>query len=298
MKKLKKIAAVTMAFIICIGFTVYAASYNRAPLAHNSKIVTLKNTKAQGTFSAKDPDGDNFAVKIVTKPKLGYVRVNGLKFIYTPYYNSSGSDSFEFVCTDSKGAESQKAVVYVTIDPETAFRYEDMTLNNSHYSAVKLHHYGIYTGEQIGDEFFFDPDEKLTKGKFLLMILSSLGAKPEACVNTGLTNDRKIPTYYKKYVKEGIKRGIIKEKFFYPNVTLTNAEAVMYISRAADLNVKSASLTMKDRSAIPEWALPFYINLSAYKMLDLYDNCARPNRALKASAASDLVWQLYKLRGK
>jgi hypothetical protein len=65
--------------------------------------------------------------------------------------------------------------------------------------------------------------------------------------------------------------------------------------RAAKIDdVKEYPLAMGDRDAIPDWAKPAYIDLAAYKMLDLHDGNAYPADAVTNAYAADLIWQLYK----
>ena len=120
-----------------------------------------------------------------------------------------------------------------------------------------------------------------------------------ACVNTGLANDGEIAPYLKPYVKKAVEEGIITESSFAADEVITRAEAVVLTNRAAAIKkVSGYNLNYDDTGDIPEWALQSYIDLCAYRMIDLPDNLARPNAALTRDFSADLLWQLKKYHDK
>lgn len=271
---------------------------NLAPVIESGKFSTNKNMPIQGTLSVYDPEGDMVMIKVLEAPNKGDIQFNGTSFTYEPYLDITGADTLSFVCVDKQGNYSKKGILDFNIEKDrSAFSYADMTNNPSHYSAVKLHEKGVLTGEKSGDEYFFYPSAQVTKGQFIVKLIAALGMENRlsACVNCGLQNDSDIPQYLKTYIKLAKETKIITEKVFYPNQTLTRAEAVVFIDRALNIpNVKNAALSYSDKADIPKWAIQSYMNLNAYKMLDFYDGLMKPTTALQNDHMADLLWQVWK----
>lgn len=281
-----------------LAISVIAAP-NIPPELKSASIETESNVAVSGYLGAYDPEGDEMTVRVVQGPKNGTVRFDGLKFGYTPYKDVYGYDSFTVRVIDSAHNFSNEAVVDIQVaQTKYSFRYADMTNNPSAYAAIKLHENGVISGMQVGDRFFFAPDRMTTRGEFLVMLIAAGGFEDsmKPTVNTGLANDVAIPSYLKPYVKKAIEEDIWSstQQFVYDQIP-TRAEAVVLVDRAAKINdVKDFTLSMGDQSSIPYWALPSYKDLAAYRMLDLYDNMARPADALTNSYSADLLWQLWK----
>lgn len=273
-------------------------TYNNPPKVESARYNTNRNIPVMGKITAYDPDGDMVRIKLISKPEKGTITFDGLSFEYKPYAKSAGKDRFTFICEDKYGNISNESFVDVMIeDIKSGVSYADMNGNPSHYAAIKLSQKSILTGQRIGGQYFLEPNEGVDRGEFLVMLISAAMLEKELppCVNTGLQNDSEIPLYLKPYIKLGIDKGIIKEsKFNYKEIP-TRAESVVMVSRTAGMpNVTKHNPNISDISQIPEWALSSYMNLSAYKMLDLHDGKAHPNNALTRAGAVDLLWQLWK----
>lgn len=276
---------------------------NLPPEVQSLSIDTAKNIAVSGYIQASDPEGDKMSVRVINPPVNGSVRIDGLSFNYTPYRDFTGKDSFTVCVVDTMSNFSKQATVNVNVETQrTAFAYEDMAMHPSAYAAVKLRENGVMTGAKIGDKYFFAPNEQTTRGEFFVMLIAASGleASMKPTVNTGLPNDTEIPYYLKPYVKKAIDEDIwSKTQAFYHSQIPTRAEAVVLVDRAAKINdVRDFKLTMHDVSELPDWAVPSYKDLAAYRMLDLYDNMARPVSALTNGYSADLLWQLWKHSNK
>ncbi len=274
---------------------------NSKPIAKDVSYSTAKNITLSGVIDAYDREGEILEAVVVEGAKNGKLDFVSTYFTYTPFYDYVGEDSFTVTVKDTAGNSSDicKVSIYVEDNKNTSFYYTDMLNNPSHYSAIKLNENGILTGKQVGNAYFFEPKAQVTRGEFIIDIISAILKNDSltACVNTKLSNDSEIPLYLKPYVKVAIDEGIITEDYFHYDEIITRAEAVLLIDRASKINdVSSYTVTFDDVKLIPEWALQSYINLSAYKMLDLYQNSANPNGALTRDTSADLLWQLYKYR--
>lgn len=294
---LKKILTASVAVLLLSSSAItFAHDNNTAPKAEDITIKSAPTVSVSGTVPVYDAGGDAIKAIIVSKPQKGELTfTNGADYTYTPFPNESGKDSFTCVFTDSKGLVSNYVNADITIEPSIYMSYADMNNNPAHYSAIKLAEKDIYTGEKVGNSYYFHPTKKLNKYEFILMTLSAIGEKEfSPCVNTKLKNDGQIKNYQKPAIMRAIELNIIKRDTFNPNDTLTNAEAVVFIDRASKIeNVSHTSLKLSDKEKIPQYAMQSYMNLYAYKMLD--QSKASPNKLVTKATASDLVWQLYKL---
>lgn len=297
------VSAASMTFMP-IGGTAAASLHinvlaqpNQPPEAESLSVDTLKNVSITGYVNVIDPEEESVSILVTRPPSLGEVRFSGQSFTYTPYKNTSGKDRFSIRAVDACGNYSAEATVTVNIEGgKSLFTYADMAGHPSLYAAVKLRERGIMSGVQIGEKWFFSPNDQLDRGRFLVMVLVSAGLETKPTVNTGLPNDGAIPQWLKPYVKKAAEEGIISstQPFQHKEIPI-RAEAVLMVDRAAKIkDVKSFPLSMPDRNTIPEWAQKSYMDLAAYKMLDLHDGCAYPSGALTNSYGADLIWQLYK----
>lgn len=275
------------------------ATGNAPPSVEGASFNTMKNTSLSGYLQATDPDGDSLTIKVIRQPAKGAVTVSGQTFTYTPFQGLTGSDSFTFCAVDRFSNFSAEATVDIKIENNrSGFYYVDMSGNPSEYAAVKLNEKGVYSGQKVGNGWFFYPDRQVNRGEFLLMLLaaSGLDTSLSPTVNTNLENDSALPMWLKPYVKKAIDEGIwsTTQPFSYNEIP-TRAEAVVMTSKAAKIvDVKEYDLRVTDAANIPAWALSAYKDLAAYRMLDLHDGNAYPAGALTNSYAADLIWQLYK----
>lgn len=97
--------------------TVYYTT-NEAPVANNDLIVVDEDADISGTLSATDGDGDGLTYSIVSDSTLGTAVITNSStgaFIYTPYANKEGADSFTFKVNDST-VDSNIATISLTIN--------------------------------------------------------------------------------------------------------------------------------------------------------------------------------------
>ncbi|WRS28467.1 Ig-like domain-containing protein [Oscillospiraceae bacterium MB08-C2-2] len=275
------------------------ASGNLPPVVEGMSISTVENIAVQSYLNVYDSEGDAVSIQVTQRPTRGEVTFDGKAFRYRPYQNMIGPDSFTVCAVDSAYNFSKEATINVEIEKSPlGFVFTDMKNSPSAYAAIKLHQSGVATGQRVGNQWFFYPEHQMTKGEFLVMLLAAIGQDKSLppTVNTGLPSDSIIPSWLKPYVKQGLALGILaKNEDFLPDQIPTRAEAVILTDRAAGItDVKQYNLQISDLSDIPSWAMQSYMDLAAYKMLDLYDGSAHPSQPLTNSYCADLIWQLYK----
>ena len=79
---------------------------NEAPIARNMDLSTYKNVAITGWFDAEDGEGDSLTFQLTSTPARGAVTVaedGSSQFVYTPYENKTGKDSFTYVAVDPAG---------------------------------------------------------------------------------------------------------------------------------------------------------------------------------------------------
>lgn len=296
---MKPVFSMLLCGCLCLLLTLSPAkaAYNASPTIEGGLYHTLEDVPVYASVKMFDPDGDDVSLKVCLPPEKGSLKLEGRTFIYTPYPGSTGEDSFQLAACDPYGNQSAAAYFHVSIEAAAQAPYfADMNRHPYEYSAIQLVKSGVISGEEIGSRRFFYPERSLTRGEYLVMLLSARGWDQDLpiCINTGLTNDTDIPLWLKPYVKRAIEKGIVTEDTFDTQKVPTRAEAVVLCSRAAQIqDILKYNLTIADLDKIPSWAMESYLNLAAYRILDLYDGYAYPNDPLDRGYSASLIWQLY-----
>lgn len=190
--------------------TVVISLGNSAPVAENIDIRTYRGIAVNGQLTALDPEGEQITFQVDTQPRRGTVQMGAAgDFIYTPGDTKKATDTFTYTATDESGNVSVPSLVTIHILKQmTEVTYSDMIGNSAHYDALALAEAGVYQGEKLGAEYFFNPDESVSAGEFLAMCLDSAGTEIlTGVVRTGLKNDTEIPVWTKQYVSTAILSG-------------------------------------------------------------------------------------------
>ena len=123
---------------------------NEAPIARNMDLSTYKHVAITGWFDAEAGEGDSLTFQLTSTPARGAVTVaedGSSQFVYTPYENKTGKDSFTYVAVDPAGNVSPEAKVSIQIEkPDTKVTYADMEGNPAHKASIRLAEEGIFVG--------------------------------------------------------------------------------------------------------------------------------------------------------
>ena len=228
---------------------------NQAPIARNMDLSTYKNISITGWFDAMDSDGEALTFQLTSTPARGSVELpadGSSQFVYTPYENKTGKDSFTYVAVDPAGNVSQEAKVSISIDKaDTAVTYSDLQGHPAHKAAIRLAEEGIFTGEYVNGHYCFSPDTPVSRSEFLAMAMAVSGLEPlEQVTLTGFYDDAVIPTWAKGYVSAALMAGVIQgsrneagQCVFRPQDTITLAQAnVMLDNLIGVTDVSAAAL--------------------------------------------------------
>lgn len=249
------------------------SAVNHPPVAEELSLTTYKNVEVQGCFSGVDPEGDLLTFQLVSKPARGAVTQaedGSAEFTYTPYENKTGKDAFTYVAVDALGNTSAPATVSIKISKQkTKVTYSDMTGVEGHREAVRLAEAGILVGEKMGDDYFFHPEQTMSRAQFtaLSMAVAEMESM-EGVKVTGFADDEAMALWAKPYVSAALRSGVVRGSFddqgqvvFLPDTPVTAAEAAVLLNRALKVtDVPSAAETMAD---VPAWCVQAVANLDS-----------------------------------
>jgi len=222
---------------------------------------------ALGSLSVYDADGDSYRFEILSAPTKGTLtftdHTNGY-YIYHPYADSTGRDSFTVRAVDEYGGCSDS--VKVTVDIDHAAESEVYADMGSHWANSALivcarNHLldgTLEVGNTEGAKLFY-PEEAVSRAEFLSVMMAAAGYDGFRCENTGFADDDDIPEIYKGSIAAaealGIVKGIETENgvCFCPNSQITRAEAAVITARL--LGLDSGSIAVSEDDSMPVWAV-------------------------------------------
>lgn len=237
-------------------------------------VSTYKGLSAFGTLSAYDPDGDGLIFEIVSYPENGSVRLTDRElgtYVYTPNEGYVGSDRLTYVARDKFGNYSAAATVRFQIATSgTSVTYVDMEDSSAYAAALALTEAGIMSGTQVGSQYYFDPDGRVSRAEFLVMAMHAAGIDgvPD-CKATIFDDDAEIPESMKGYVAAAYELGYVSGSLangrlcFLPNEEITRAQAAVILGNLLDLADAAVTPTFADQSDIPVWAREAIYSLNA-----------------------------------
>lgn len=250
-----------MAVLMCSGFVYPAFAEGSAPVAENLELRTYKNVSVSDKLKAFDPEDDVVDFEITTQPVKGCIELSADgSFTYTPGQDKKGKDYFGYKAIDSQGNYSQEATVIIKIEKQKKnVSYSDMKGSSGEYAALLLSEAGVFTGEQIGDQYCFYPDKEVSRGEFLSMCMI-VSEEPilSGVMSTGYSDDEDIPDWMKPYVATTAMYGIDsgkqegQKRCFMPDVPITKTEAALILNKALGLN--DVSYISLDSELEPETA--------------------------------------------
>ncbi len=286
---MRRYISLFMVFLALCALVFPAAADNCAPVAENFEFETYRGVSFGGELAAVDPDGDAVSFEITTAPKKGTIELsdNG-SFVYTPAEGKRGRDYFGYRAVDAQGNRSQEATVIIKLVKNRSVSYADMDGEASYCSAVRLAECGAFIGRQIGGEYYFEPQETLTRGEFVSMCLCVTGADVlSGVVSTGFADDGSIPDWQRAYVASAVRDGVVKGRagaagaVFDAGADISRAEAGVMLNRLLRLtNAGYGSDTAET------WTAQAAANLDACGIMD---GASLDSAALTHAEAADML---------
>lgn len=248
-----------------------------APQAEDLEIQTYRSVPGQGQFRAEDPEGEEMTFALAAEPRKGVVVIEGDTFTYTPDEGITGSDSFTYTATDSEGHVSLPAKVTVKIEKtRSGVSYADTADDpETAWAAQRLAETGVFTGGRIGNQYYFQPDQTVSREEFLAMALETAGREVTAVTMTGFCDDAAIPTWAKAYAAAGVADGVVQGRStaegvaFQGDEIITYNEAATILNRVLGLGDVDLDVWYADREAVPSWAAQAVGNMEAVSVLSV-----------------------------
>lgn len=219
---------------------------DKAPVAEDSALETYKNLPVTGKLKSHDPEGDAMTFTLTRAPRRGEVTIGSDgSFTYTPKKNKVGTDSFVYTATDPAGNVSRQATVTIQIlKPGDQPTYADLAGNDCRFAAEWLKNTGIFTGENISGQLHFGPEQAVSRGEFVAMLVQSLQLPvDEDATSTGFTDE--APTWLKPYLAAALRSGLTAGwpggSVFGAEKPITGAEAALLLQNALALPVSTVS---------------------------------------------------------
>lgn len=273
---------------------------NAAPIATNLEFFTYKNVSITEKLNAFDPEGDLLTYRITKNPARGAVTIAedaSEGFTYTPYENKTGKDSFTYVVEDTAGNVSEAATVKLRIQkPRGKVNYADMQGNPAHKAAIRLAELNVLVGQRMGDTYFFQPEQAVSREEFLSMSMQALDTDLlRDAVSTGFSDDALIANWAKPYVATALHDGTVTgsanesgETVFDPERPVTRGEASVLLNRLLQLSNVSLS-----EEAAPTWVTQSVANLEAVGVMQtdssLSESLSKAEAAMMLSATLDVL---------
>lgn len=279
---------------------------NSAPIAENISLETYKDLELRSEFSSTDPDGDPCEFIIFDAPKKGEILVLGDIFVYSPKAGDIYKDSFTYCAIDNNGNSSNPATVKISVKKRAAkeaISYADLMQNSAHYSAIKLAEAGIFNGTSIGNTRFFEPEKEVTRAEFISMVMAATDVSiPTSAISSGLADDAQIPAWAKGTSAAALNSGIVKgspngngSRVLRADETITFAEAITMLDRAAGLPSAETATVFSDTSALPAWAAQSACNAVNCGIIKQLDFSAKSHKPITRADAAKLIYNAIKL---
>ena len=230
---------------------------DKAPVAEDSAGETYKNLPLEGHLKVRDPEEQPMTFVVTRQPKRGSVEIGpDGSFTYTPKKNKVGVDSFVYTATDAAGNVSREAKVTVTIlKPGDGAQYTDTVGSPCRFAAEWMKNTGIFVGEQVGGNVCFSPEEPVTRGEFVTMLVKTLDMEVDGEWDLTHYSDEMaswLRPYLAAAVRAGLTAGLPDSETFGAEETVTGAEAAVMIQNALDLAAED--LEVMETRMLPEWA--------------------------------------------
>ena len=263
-------------------------------------VSTYRGLSAHGTLSAYDPDGDALIFEVVSYPEHGSLKLLNRSlgtYIYQPYGSYAGSDSFTYVARDKYGNYSASATVDLSVNLlATSVSYADMEDSNAYVAALAMTENGVMSGTQVGNLYYFYPEQGVSRVEFLVMAMNALGmSEVPASANTGFADDADIPETMKGYVSAAYSMGYVNGSLvdgklcFLPNEDITRAQAAVMLANMMELDGATVLPTFADASEIPTWAKEAIYSLHSAGILQSDEGAISPIDTLTRAQAAKLL---------
>lgn len=267
----------------------YAPSLDDIPT-----IKTQQDISVYSSLSGRDPEGDELEYIIVAYPNEGRVCLldNG-KFCYTPRSEYTGEDKFTYVVRDGYGNYSSPSTVKIEVVNRMCNAvYIDMEERSEYNAAVAMTAMGIMGGKILGDDVYFNPDEKLSRAEFVTLAMKTMGIRADSSISAScFDDDADIPKSLKPYVATAQRIGLVNGDFadgkllFGPNESITKYEAAKIMAALLGTDGDGEESVFATDEETPVWARSAVSAMCMLGIFDAEDASSSSEPVSRASAA-------------
>lgn len=225
---------------LCCEIT-FGGEVNTAPIVTDSTLKTVEGISCGGALSITEPNGDAFTVNILTYPTNGFISVSKSgEVVYTPNDGFHGRDSMVFNVSDDYGLSSSNATLSINVQENTSGLYfADMQDNSYHLYAHRMCANDAMIYRKTNGEYYFDPEAKVTKADFLVMMMCVVGLDGDvtAVADSAVNDDENLSSGMKGYLSAAVEKELIKldKGNFSPEAEITVGEAAYMITKGLSL---------------------------------------------------------------
>ena len=149
---------------------------------------------------------------------------------------------------------SNEATITIEIlKPLDSTTYKDV--NTSQFEALWMRNTGLFAGTQVAGSDCFGPEETVTRGDFLAMVMKLLEIPVEESLTaSGFADEEEAASWLRPYLAAAMRLGIVSgsrengQVVFRPNDPITGAEAAVMLQNVLLLPKGAAS------PEVPTWA--------------------------------------------
>lgn len=296
-RKIRSLLSVTLFWVglsmLCSLLLPAFAVPNGAPIAENLTLSTYRDVSVSGQLSAVDPEGSLLTYQITSQPARGKVTLSDAvsgTFLYTPYDNKTGSDSFTYVAVNSDGVTSSAAVKITISRTKSEVTYADLNENGIGACAQRLAEEGVFIGTRVGNQWYFQPDEVVDRATFLAMAMTALDCDLlENVTSTGFADDNAMETWSRSYAASALRQGYLTGietddgLAFLADEPITTAQAAVLVNRILSLTDASQE-TFAGGETSPSWASQAVVNLISCGI-----PCPQPEEVLTRAEAAEML---------
>ena len=174
--------------------------------------------------------------------------------------------------------------------------YCDTKTHWCNFSATRLYEEGIFTGIKIGDNYYFGPEDYITRGEFLLYLDAVLKAPSAEDVQLPFKDAFSIPKWQISTVKAMYKKGYVNgiqensEAYFNHDEKISRLECAIILNNILAVAPTSDEAEFYDSYLIPKNLLPAVKNVSNYGLMTGYDdNSFRPYVKITRAMLADIL---------
>lgn len=285
---------------------------NLSPTASNGIVVsasTIRNIACSGTLLASDPEGEELIFEITKQPKKGLVSLTNINtgdYVYTPYENKRGRDSFCYRVRDSHGNYSDECKVEIKIErKKSSFVFNDVE-NTDLCAVISVCESGIMEPTVNADKTLsFSPDKEITREEFIYLVMRTLVSSDAPTVEkTRFADDCEITDKYKGYLESAFSLGIIEGTrehdgvHIRPKDSVTLAEGAVIINNIIKRKSDTPLTVFSDSDEIPVWAKEDIDALCAAGIIKKDEGKISPNSPLTRAQVAQIIMALIKLKSK